>query len=273
MRSSNYRHSNRNYRNSDFRNRGVNSSARSRRNTRPAKKTKKVSKLGSLVVTAFVVVAAVIIPGVTLIQNVEAVTNVKNNVLSIGGSKVFSEVIAKSDKTDEEIKIKETQAPTEKQTETVKATEAKPEPQTEPKVTKTKALLASAKVDSSYSPEHVSLSSYDRAKLERLVMGEAGGLGYNGAALVAQTLRDTMAMENINSVDTIIEDYQYEGSTEGEASSTVKKAVSYIFDKDGYAVQHRLLYFYASDMIYSGWHESQEYIASCGAEKFFDKWN
>ena len=220
MRSSNYRHSNYNRTRENSR---VNTRANSRVNRRPAKKAKKVSKLGSLAVTAFVVIAAVIIPGITLIQNVEAVTNVKNNVFAIGGSKVFSEVIAKSDKTDEEIQISTT-APTEKATE--KATEAPKETQAETEVTapKTKALLASAKVDSSYSPKHISLSSYDRAKLERLVMGEAGGLGYNGAALVAQTIRDTMAFENNNSIDYIISSYQYEGSTQSSTTSRTRTA-------------------------------------------------
>ncbi len=264
MRSSNYRHSN--YRNQRTAVRTGTRSARAER--RPAGKAKKISKLSSLILTAFVVVAAVIIPGVTLIQNVEAVTNVKNNVFAIGGSNVFSEVIAKSDKTDETIKSTQ---PATKATEA--ETQAETQAKTEPQAAKTKALVASTNVDSSYKPSHLSLSSYDRAKLERLVMGEAGGLGYNGAALVAQTIRDTMALENTTSIDRIISDYQYEGSTLGEASSTVKKAVSYIFDEDGYAVQHRLLYFYASDMIYSSWHETQHYIASCGSEKFFDKWN
>ncbi len=266
MRSSNYRHSN--YRHQRTERTERTSGTRAARTRRPAKKTKKISKLGSFIVTAFVVIAAVIIPGITLIQNVEAVTNVKNNVFAIGGSSVFSEVIAKSDKTDEALKA--TQPAT---TATEAPTEAETQAKTEPQATKTKALVASTNVDSSYKPAHLSLSSYDRAKLERLVMGEAGGLGYNGAALVAQTIRDTMALENTTSIDKIINDYQYEGSTLGEASSTVKKAVSYIFDKDGYAVQHRLLYFYASDMIYSSWHETQHYIASCGSEKFFDKWN
>lgn len=259
MRSSNYKHSNQlRHIQADLKN-------NSRKNIRPAKKTKKAAKLGSIVVTTFIVFAAVVIPGITLIQNVEAVTNVKNNVFSIGGSEVFSDVISDSDKKTE------TSEPAKKATEasTQKATEK----ETEVKAPKTKAIVASANVDAGYKPKRISLSSYDRAKVERLVMGEAGGLGYKGAALVAQTIRDTMELENNNSIDYIISSYQYEGSTDKKASDTVKKAVSYIFDENGYAVQHRLIYFYASDLIDSEWHESQNYIASCGSERFFDRWN
>ena len=262
MRSSNYKHSN------QLRHIQADSKNNSRKNIRPAKKSKKAAKLGSIVVTAFIVFAAVVIPGITLIQNVEAVTNVKNNVFSIGGSEVFSDVISDSDKKNETSEPNTSES-TEKETTAQKATEK----ETEVKAPKTKAIVASANVDAGYKPKRISLSSYDRAKVERLVMGEAGGLGYKGAALVAQTIRDTMELEDNNSIDYIISSYQYEGSTDKKASDTVKKAVSYIFDENGYAVQHRLIYFYASDLIESEWHESQNYIASCGSERFFDRWN
>lgn len=252
MRSSNYKHSNQL--------RHMNNSSRAR------KTTAKKSRFGSFVITAFILVAAVVVPSAALIQNVQAAGDVKKNVLSVGGSTVFSDVIADSDKGEKENKAKKTAKPVKK------APKPSAEQATEVTAPKAKALVASASVDASYKPEHISLSSYDRAKLERLVMGEAGGLGYNGAALVAQTIRDTMQLEKNNSIDYIISSYQYEGSTAKEPTSTVKKAVSYIFDNDGYAVQHRLIYFYASDLIESEWHESQHYIASCGSERFFDRW-
>lgn len=260
MRSSNYKHSN------QLRHVQADSKRNSRRNFRPAKKTKKATKLGSIVVTMFIVFAAVVVPGITLIQNVEAVTNAKNNVFSIGGSEVFSNVISDSDKKNDTKKVEASKS-------AEKSTQAATEKETEVKAPKTKAIVASANVDAKYKPKHISLSSYDRAKVERLVMGEAGGLGYKGAAMVAQTIRDTMELEENNSIDYIISSYQYEGSTDKNASDTVKKAVSYIFDENGYAVQHRLIYFYASDLIDSEWHESQNYIASCGSERFFDRWN
>lgn len=41
-----------------------------------------------------------------------------------------------------------------------------------------------------YNPEPLVLDEYNRDLMCRLVMGEAGGEGFNGAVLVAQTIRD-----------------------------------------------------------------------------------
>ena len=65
-------------------------------------------------------------------------------------------------------------------------------------------LVSIANPDPSYSPSPVSLSSYDREKLERLVMGEGGSMGYTGCALIAQSIRDAMNRSNTTSIDRII---------------------------------------------------------------------
>lgn len=130
-------------------------------------------------------------------------------------------------------------------------------------------LVSISNPDKSYSPKSVTLSSYDRAKLERLVMGEAGSMGYTGCALVAQSIRDAMNRSNTTSIDRIISEYQYYAPTDKEPNADVKSAVSYIFDQNGSAVQHRILCFYTGS---SGWHETQNYIVSCGNVRFFDLW-
>lgn len=128
-------------------------------------------------------------------------------------------------------------------------------------------LIGISNPDYNYSPSPVSLSAYDRAKLERLVMGEAGSMGYNGCALVAQCIRDAMNRSNTTSIDRIISEYQYYAPTNKEPNQTVKDAVSYIFDQNGSAVQHRILCFYTGS---SGWHETQNFIVGCGNVRFFD---
>ena len=128
-------------------------------------------------------------------------------------------------------------------------------------------LFDIANPDSSYSPSYLSLSDYDRAKLERLVMGEAGSMGYEGCALVAQAIRDAMNLSNTSSIDEIIEDYGYYGSTSIEPNEDVKAAVSYIFDENGSAVQHRVLCFYIGS---SEWHETQNFIIELDGVRFFD---
>lgn len=130
-------------------------------------------------------------------------------------------------------------------------------------------LVSISNPDASYSPKAVSLSSYDRSKLERLVMGEAGSMGYTGCALVAQAVRDAMNRSNTTSIDRIISEYKYYAPTDKEPNSDVKNAVSYIFDQNGSAVQHRLLCFYTGS---SGWHETQNFIISYGNVRFFDLW-
>lgn len=128
-------------------------------------------------------------------------------------------------------------------------------------------LIGISNPDYSYNPSPVTLSSYDRAKLERLVMGEAGSMGYNGCALVAQCIRDAMNRSNTTSIDRIISEYQYYAPTNKEPNQTVKDAVSYIFDQNGSAVQHRILCFYTGS---SNWHETQNFIVGCGNVRFFD---
>lgn len=121
--------------------------------------------------------------------------------------------------------------------------------------------------DANYSPSQVTLSDYDRAKLERLVMGEAGSMGYTGCALVAQAIRDAMNLSGTSSIDEIINDYGYYGSTSIEPNADVKAAVSYIFDESGSAEQHRVLCFYIGS---SAWHETQNFVVELDGVRFFD---
>ena len=128
-------------------------------------------------------------------------------------------------------------------------------------------LIGISNPDSNYNPKAVTLSDYDRAKLERLVMGEAGSMGYNGCALVAQCIRDAMNRSNTTSIDSIISEYKYYAPTNKEPNQTVKDAVAYIFDQNGSAVQHRILCFYTGQ---SGWHETQNFIVGYQNVRFFD---
>lgn len=256
------------------------------------------SKLGSVVVAAVIAIAAIVIPGTTIVQNVEAVTNLKNSVFEIGGTQAFSDVIVKKcvsrdlreAKTEKKTKVaKKTMAkpvavvaekPTEVESVAVKETTVavsnETQPVTEPpapiQAEKSSALLSITSADPDYSPQHITLSSVERDKLERLVMGEAGTLGYTGCALIAQAVRDSMLLSGTTSVDAIISDYQYTAPLTKKPNSAAKKAVAYIFDNDGYAVQHRILYFYASNYVDNAWHESQKFIVSYGNVRFFDKW-
>ena len=243
---------------------------------------------------------ALIVPTTTLAPSVDAFEDSKaasyliDNTNAVSDNRVIETTVPETQHTTEAettekatTKSKETEPSTAETTkkDDVKVTETKVTEVSEPKEENTESeyiinnekaydsqeyLLEIDNPDSSYAPDHISLSSYDREKLERLVMGEAGSMGYAGAALVAQSIRDAMNQLNTASIDTIISEYQYYGSIKIKPNKTVKDAVSYIFDQNGSAVQHRILFFYTGS---SSWHETQQFILCYGKVKFFDSWN
>ena len=253
MRSSNYKHLN-------------NKDNLKAKHAQPVNKVKRFSKLGSLVVTAFIIISAIVIPSISLVQNVAAVSDGQKSTLNVGDSDILNKAIdaetEKETKATEPTAVKETEPKTEPETEEV--TEAVTEEETE-EDTEEEAVSCS-------SGNHIELSDYDRTLLEGLVMGEAGVYGYEGSALVAQAIHDSMIESGTTSVESIAYEYKYDASMSNVPSSEVKEAVSFIFDNDGRAVDHRILYFYSSDIVSSDWHESQNFITSCGSMRFFDKW-
>lgn len=130
-------------------------------------------------------------------------------------------------------------------------------------------LLQAAVVDEGYTGVAVQLTESDRDLLERLVMGEAGAEGYEGAALVAQALRDTMVYKGFNSIEEIRVNLKYSGSINKEPNQDVKNAVAYIFDEGGMAVKHTIFYFYAPKLVKSSFHESQLFIVEYKGHRFF----
>lgn len=219
------------------------------------KKSRKHSSLCSLIVSVVIAVSVVAIPSTILIQNVHAVTiddidtTVSCNVDSNNKNSKFSVKNANKSKT-------ETKKSNEKKDKVIASTEISVTPTV---------------VDINYNPEHIELSDSDRDLLERLVTGEAASLGFDGCALVAQAVRDSMILSGTTSVSKIIKDYQYTGSTKVGKTDDAVKAVSYIFDDDMYAVKHRIIYFYATDLVTSSWHETQNYITTCANVRFFDR--
>lgn len=134
-------------------------------------------------------------------------------------------------------------------------------------------LLSIGDVDTSYSGHVVKLTDSDRDLLEHLVMGEAGGEGYIGASLVAQCIRDAIVYKGYNSVAEVRTAMAYSGDITKTPNQDVLNAVHFIFDQGGYAVQHKLLYFYAPKLCTSPFHESQQFITEYGGHRFFSTWN
>lgn len=124
--------------------------------------------------------------------------------------------------------------------------------------------------DPNYSGYSISLSDSDRDAVERMLMGEAGSMGFTGMALVAQCIRDTYVCGSYSSMNQLFSQNGYYGSTSITPSSTAKEVVNYIFDEGGSAVQHSIRVFYASNYCSSAWHEAQEFVCSYGYVRFFD---
>lgn len=146
------------------------------------------------------------------------------------------------------------------------------EPEPEPETPQTQFLLTINNPDSSYSPYPIYLSDYDRETLAHLVMGEFGTGGFTGCALIAQCVRDAMVRFGYGSVNEVIAGMNYVGWYSGQPSSHVYEAISYIFDQGNAAVQHEILVMYAANIMYSGWHESQQFVVQYSNVRFFDYW-
>ena len=124
--------------------------------------------------------------------------------------------------------------------------------------------------DPNYVGYSVSLNDEDRDMAGRILMGEAGGEGYIGMALVAQCIRDTYVDGSYSSIAQLLKQNGYYGSTSMAPSSTAMDVVNYIFDQGGSAVQHNIRIFYATNMCSSSWHESQEFVCQWNYVRFFN---
>lgn len=126
--------------------------------------------------------------------------------------------------------------------------------------------------DKTYKTFHVELTEEDREVLEHLCMGEFGTGGFIGAALIAQCVKDAMCFDGFKTVEDVRVGCRYDASLDNTPTQEVKNAVSYIFDSDHAAVQHRIMYMYNPNLVSSAFHESQNYIMTYGDVRFFDRW-
>jgi len=133
-----------------------------------------------------------------------------------------------------------------------------------------KFLLTPAVVDENYKGVKIELSPEHRDLAERIVMGEAGGEGFEGQVLVAQAIRDAMTTFGY-SVPEVWKNLSYTKNINKKPSEEVKRAVSFVFDEGGSAVQHRIIYFYAPKIVKSKFHESQIFVIEYGGHRVFDR--
>ena len=71
------------------------------------------------------------------------------------------------------------------------------------------------------------------------------------------------------SIKEVQEKCKYNGFSK-EYSEDALRAVEYIFDQIQSAVSHRVLFFYATDLCTSKWHETQNHILTINKTRYFD---
>lgn len=113
------------------------------------------------------------------------------------------------------------------------------------------------------------LTAEERDLIERVVMGESGGEEYIGQQAVAQCILNACEITG-NRPAAIIEGLRYT-EYRPEASQSVKDAVSAVFDDGEKVIKETVMYFYAPELVYSEWHETQQYVCTIGYHKFFER--
>lgn len=122
-----------------------------------------------------------------------------------------------------------------------------------------------------YDGKAVEMTDKDLDIAQRLVMGEAGTMGFYGCCLVAQSIRDTYYYGHFKSINDVRIGYGYDGSIKHKPNEAAKKAVKYILKEGNSVIQHRILYFYNPRLCASKFHEKQEYLLTYKDVRFFDK--
>lgn len=112
------------------------------------------------------------------------------------------------------------------------------------------------------------LTVSERDIVERVVMAEAGGEGFDGQRLVAQCILNTAEAMDMRPDEVVTAPNQYAAPAE-HASEMVMDAVSAVFDDGDMVTDEPIRFFYAPKYIYSAWHESKEFVLEHGGHRFF----
>lgn len=112
------------------------------------------------------------------------------------------------------------------------------------------------------------LTDAERDLVERVVMTEAGGEGYDGQRLVAQCILNTAEAMDLRPDEVVLAPNQYAAPAR-EVSQEVMDAVSAVFDDGNMVTDEPIRWFYAPKYVYSAWHESKEFVLEHGGHRFF----
>lgn len=115
------------------------------------------------------------------------------------------------------------------------------------------------------------LTDDEREIVERVVMAEAEGEGFDGQRLVAQCILNTAEAMDLRPDEVVLAPNQYATPAQ-EASQEVKDAVSAVFDDGNMVTDEPIQWFYAPRYVSSAWHESKVFVLEYGGHRFFKEW-
>lgn len=142
-----------------------------------------------------------------------------------------------------------------------------PDPLVEPELPKV-YVITEVEVTDAPPPVFYGMSSEERDIVERVVMSEASGEGYDGQRLVAQCILNTALETEQRPDDVVLTPGQY-ASPADSATDEVKEAVAAVFDNGDFYTDEPIRWFYAPKYCTSSWHESKTFVLEYGGHRFF----
>ena len=98
-------------------------------------------------------------------------------------------------------------------------------------------------------------------------MAESGIEPFDGKMAVSQCILNACEKTGKRPAE-IVEEYGYT-DLRVEPNAETREAVAAVFDAGETVTDAEILYFYAPELVYSAWHESQTYICTIGGHRFF----
>lgn len=111
------------------------------------------------------------------------------------------------------------------------------------------------------------LTEAERVEIASVVMAEAGGEPFEGMMAVAQCILQASEDDGLRPTEAVVE-YKYT-KHRPKPSEDALRAVAAVFDEGRVVTAQPIKYFYAPALVYSAWHESQDYVLTIQGHKFF----
>ena len=111
------------------------------------------------------------------------------------------------------------------------------------------------------------LTADERELICEVVMAESGTEPFDGKMAVSQCILNACEKTGKRPAE-IVEEYGYT-ERRVEPNAETREAVAAVFDAGETVTDAEILYFYAPELVYSEWHESQTYICTIGGHRFF----